>query len=137
MQLRWTAIKTHRLSTQGFFSTHGYAAGPRALGGSLGQGHGTLEGLVMVDPCFWSGRRVLLTGHTGFKGSWLVLILHSLGAKVTGYALDPISKPNFFDNLKLSKFLENDYRNNIDNFFDLNKAIKKYLPQTTCRKCIS
>ena len=65
---------------------------------------------------FWKNKRVFITGHTGFKGSWLVLILHSLGAKVTGYALDPISKPNFFDNLKLSKFLENDYRNNIDNF---------------------
>ncbi len=77
---------------------------------------------------FWKNKRVFITGHTGFKGSWLVLILHSLGAKVTGYALDPISRPNFFDNLKLSKFLENDYRNNIDNFSDLNKAIKKFKP---------
>ncbi len=77
---------------------------------------------------FWKNKRVFITGHTGFKGSWLVLILHSLGAKITGYALDPISKPNFFDNLKLSKFLENDYRDNIDNFTNLNKAIKKFKP---------
>ena len=48
---------------------------------------------------FWNGKKVLLTGHTGFKGSWLVLILHSLGAKVYGYALNPVSKPNFFDDL--------------------------------------
>ena len=62
---------------------------------------------------FWKNKRVFITGHTGFKGSWLVLILHHLGAKITGYALNPISKPNFFDNLNLTKFLENDYRDNI------------------------
>ena len=67
---------------------------------------------------------MFITGHTGFKGSWLVLILHHLGAKITGYALNPISKPNFFDNLNLTKFLENDYRDNIKNFSNLNKAIK-------------
>jgi len=41
-----------------------------------------------LNKSFWSGRRVLLTGHTGFKGSWLLLLLESLGAKVTGLALD-------------------------------------------------
>ncbi|MFN9546042.1 MAG: CDP-glucose 4,6-dehydratase [Cyanobacteriota bacterium] len=45
--------------------------------------------MVMVNPDFWRGRRVLLTGHTGFKGSWLTLWLLSLGAKVWGYALPP------------------------------------------------
>ena len=45
---------------------------------------------------FWKNKKVFITGHTGFKGSWLVLILNHLGAKVSGYALDPISKPNFF-----------------------------------------
>ena len=39
------------------------------------------------DPSFWKGRRVFLTGHTGFKGSWLSLWLDALGASVTGYAL--------------------------------------------------
>ena len=71
---------------------------------------------------------MFITGHTGFKGSWLVLILHHLGAKITGYALNPISKPNFFDNLNLTKFLENDYRDNIKNFSNLNKAIKSSKP---------
>ena len=70
---------------------------------------------------FWKNKKVFITGHTGFKGSWLVLILNHLGAKVTGYALDPISKPNFFDNLKLSKFLENDFRDDIQNFSKLNR----------------
>jgi len=77
---------------------------------------------------FWKNKKVFITGHTGFKGSWLVLILNYLGAKVSGYALDPISKPNFFDNLNLSKFLENDFRDDIKNFSKLNKAIKKSKP---------
>ncbi len=77
---------------------------------------------------FWKNKKVFITGHTGFKGSWLVLILHHLGAKISGYALDPISKPNFFDNLKLSKFLQHDFRNDIKDFSKLNKAIKKFKP---------
>ena len=44
---------------------------------------------------FWKNKKVLITGHTGFKGSWLTLIMHTLGAKIIGYAIDPISKPNF------------------------------------------
>ena len=55
----------------------------------MGQRPGPLEAVVMLDPAFWRGRRVLLTGHTGFKGSWLTLWLLSLGAEVWGYALAP------------------------------------------------
>lgn len=51
---------------------------------------------MLVDPAFWEGKRVFLTGHTGFKGSWLSLWLHSLGARVTGYALAPPTEPNHF-----------------------------------------
>lgn len=46
---------------------------------------------------FWRGRKVLLTGHTGFKGAWLHLWLRTLGAEVTGYALQPASEPNLWD----------------------------------------
>ena len=53
------------------------------------------------DPSFWSGRRVLLTGHTGFKGSWLALWLLEMGANVTGFALNPDNDCNLFDNLEL------------------------------------
>ncbi|MEQ9317008.1 MAG: GDP-mannose 4,6-dehydratase, partial [Henriciella sp.] len=52
-----------------------------------------LDGL---DREFWSGKRVLLTGHTGFKGSWASLWLSRLGADVTGYALAPDTEPNLF-----------------------------------------
>lgn len=45
---------------------------------------------------FWSGKRVFLTGHTGFKGSWLSLWLRTLGARVTGYSLPPSTAPNLF-----------------------------------------
>jgi len=46
---------------------------------------------------FYEGKKVFLTGHTGFKGSWLCLWLHSLGANVTGFALDPPTKPSLFE----------------------------------------
>lgn len=46
---------------------------------------------------FWGGRRVFLTGHTGFKGSWLALLLADLGADVTGFALAPETSPNLFE----------------------------------------
>lgn len=51
----------------------------------------------MVNPAFWQGRRIFITGHTGFKGSWLSLWLQQLGAEVTGYALAPNTTPSLFD----------------------------------------
>lgn len=50
---------------------------------------------------FWRGKRVLLTGHTGFKGSWLTLWLHRLGAMVTGVSLPPVTTPNLFTDANL------------------------------------
>jgi len=47
-------------------------------------------------PSFWRGKRVLLTGHTGFKGAWLTMQLHSLGAQVTGFALPPATTPSLY-----------------------------------------
>ncbi len=49
-----------------------------------------------MTPTFWQGKSVFLTGHTGFKGSWLSLWLSELGARVTGYALAPPTEPNMF-----------------------------------------
>jgi CDP-glucose 4,6-dehydratase len=49
-----------------------------------------------VDPAFWSGRRVLVTGHTGFKGGWLCLWLRELGASVTGFSLGPPAEPSLY-----------------------------------------
>ncbi|WP_449394797.1 CDP-glucose 4,6-dehydratase [Devosia riboflavina] len=49
-----------------------------------------------MNPDFWRGKSVLLTGHTGFKGSWLTLWLQQMGAKVTGLALPPVTEPSLF-----------------------------------------
>ena len=56
----------------------------------------------MLNRLFWKGRHVLLTGHTGFKGSWLSLWLDALGADVTGYALDPPTQPSLFEQAKVA-----------------------------------
>lgn len=77
---------------------------------------------------FWKNKKVFITGHTGFKGSWLVLLLNSLGAKTVGYSLNPISKPSFFDDLGLRRFLRTDIRNNINNFTKLKNAMLKAKP---------
>ena len=77
---------------------------------------------------FWKNKKVLITGHTGFKGSWLVLILHALGAKIYGYALNPVTKPNLFDSLNLKKYLEKDYRANILNQKKLKFVLEKIKP---------
>ena len=55
-----------------------------------------LVSTMRPDPDFWRGKRVLLTGHTGFKGAWLALWLQRLGAQVTGVALPPATEPNLF-----------------------------------------
>jgi CDP-glucose 4,6-dehydratase len=55
---------------------------------------------AIADPAFWRGRRVLLTGHTGFKGTWAALWLSRAGAHVTGLALPPSDDPAFFDLVK-------------------------------------
>lgn len=52
---------------------------------------------LAVNAAFWRGKRVLLTGHTGFKGSWASLWLQSLGAELTGFALQPPTMPSLFE----------------------------------------
>ena len=56
-----------------------------------------------MNPDFFHNKKVLITGHTGFKGSWLSLWLHSLGAEVIGYALAPPSDPNLFEAIGLQQ----------------------------------
>src|SRR5215216_1975993 len=63
---------------------------------------GTLEGMV-IDPRFWAGKRVFITGHTGFKGSWLSLWLQHLGAVLTGYATNPPTNPNMFESADVAR----------------------------------
>ena len=58
-----------------------------------------------IDPGFWRGRRVFLTGHTGFIGGWTAAVLHGLGAELSGYALPPPTTPSFFDLTRLASRL--------------------------------
>ena len=60
----------------------------------------------MLDPQFWQDKHVLVTGHTGFKGSWLCLMLADMGAKVTGYALEPPTHPSLFEMARLSELVD-------------------------------
>ena len=74
----------------------------------------------------YKGRRVLLTGHTGFKGSWLALWLSSMGAKVVGYSLAPETQPNHFDLLDITcDSIISDIRDNDK----LKSVVFKYQPE--------
>lgn len=76
---------------------------------------------------FWNGKRVLITGHTGFKGSWLALWLKMRGAEVCGYALAPETSPNLFENLEL----EGEVESTIGDVRDLEKfetTLKNFQP---------
>ena len=70
-----------------------------------------------VDIDFWKGKRVFLTGHTGFKGSWLSLWLQMMGADVKGFSLNPITTPNLFTIAKVEENMESE----IGDIRDLNK----------------
>lgn len=77
---------------------------------------------------FWRNKRVLLTGHTGFKGSWLVLWLHRLGAEITGISLPPATTPNLFSLANVEKFCQSHFCD-IRDAFTLAKLIKSARPE--------
>ena len=62
--------------------------------------------MELIDRNFWKGKRVFLTGHTGFKGSWLSLWLDFLGVSVKGYSLSPNTNPSLFYEAKVSEVLD-------------------------------
>jgi CDP-glucose 4,6-dehydratase len=76
----------------------------------------------------WQGKRVLITGHTGFKGSWLSLWLARLGATIRGYALDPITSPNMFSVASVTSVLD-DVRGDILDYSRLENAIAEFAPE--------
>ena len=82
-----------------------------------------------VNPIFWNGKRVFLTGHTGFKGGWLSLWLASMGAKVTGYALVPNTTPNFFEAAKVAGDLEQSHIADIRDLEKLQQALANAKPE--------
>jgi CDP-glucose 4,6-dehydratase len=76
----------------------------------------------------WQGRKVFLTGHTGFKGGWLALWLASKGAQVRGYALDPATEPNLFTAAGVGRVV-NDIRGDIRDAAPLESAMQTFAPE--------
>ena len=87
-----------------------------------------MESLV-IDPIFWKGRKVFITGHTGFKGSWISLWLEQLGAKVTGYALEAPTNPSMFHIVKVEKTLVDSMHGDIRDTATLTIAMLEAEPE--------
>lgn len=86
----------------------------------------TVEGVVMD---FWRGKKVFVTGHTGFKGSWLCLWLHKLGAEVNGYALDPPTQPSLFELARIAGLLTSHQLADIRDGAALQAALQRVQPE--------
>ena len=69
---------------------------------------------------FWKDKKVFVTGHTGFKGSWLCIFLKLLGAKVTGYALKPKTNPSLYRLARIGSILEKSIFADVRNYQKLN-----------------
>ena len=96
----------------------------------MGERPGTVEGLgqAMTDLNFYNGKRVFITGHTGFKGAWMCRILISAGAVLTGYALEPPTQPNLFSMAGLKGHM-NYIVGDVCNLEALSKAFEKARPE--------
>ena len=87
-----------------------------------------MESLV-VNLALWRGKKVFITGHTGFKGGWLSLWLAMSGAEVSGYALDPATRPSFFALSGVGERLKNDHRADIRELRTLTQAMQTAEPE--------
>jgi CDP-glucose 4,6-dehydratase len=82
----------------------------------------------VVTPAFWKDRRVFITGHTGFKGAWLVALLNHVGARVTGYALDPPTQPSLYQWAYLDEWVV-DQREDVRNLPRLRAVLQHAQPE--------
>lgn len=116
------------MGTSGILATHGHLERQTTIGSSLAIGGGSLEDLVVMRD-FWSGRRVFVTGHTGFKGGWLSLWLADMGAIVTGYSLAPPSPQNLFETARVSELIENNITGDVCDNEHLFQALQDAKPE--------
>lgn len=85
-------------------------------------------GRVVLDRSFWNGKKVFITGHTGFKGSWLSLLLQNCGAIIRGYSLAPNSKPNLFNSGSVVDGMDS-IIGDIRDLEKLNNSLSKFSPE--------
>ncbi len=88
-----------------------------------------MENMVKANYKFWKNKRVLITGHSGFKGTWLSLWLNQLEAEICGISLEPDSKPNLYDQVNLSNVIEKDIMADITIFDQLKRVIDQFEPE--------
>ena len=82
----------------------------------------------MTDFSFWNAKRVFITGHTGFKGGWLSLWLHALGAQVCGFSLAPPTTPSFFETVGVGDLIES-HHGDIRDLDELKNCMRLFAPQ--------
>jgi CDP-glucose 4,6-dehydratase len=87
-----------------------------------------VEKMAMTDSAFWRGKKVFLTGHTGFKGGWTALVLESFGAKVKGYSLPAPSEPSLFQEAGIEKSLQHQI-GDIRDLETLRKSLAEFQPE--------
>jgi CDP-glucose 4,6-dehydratase len=84
---------------------------------------------MVIETGFWSNKRVLVTGHTGFKGGWLSLWLHALGSEVHGYALNPPTEPSLFEVANLRELVASDTRADLAELATLHATFQASRPE--------
>lgn len=96
----------------------------------MGDRAGAVEALVNgLTPSFWRGRRVLVTGHTGFKGAWLVLWLARLGARVSGLALPPATRPALYSAARIDSRMQESVMADLRDASAVRAAVAKAAPE--------
>jgi CDP-glucose 4,6-dehydratase len=84
---------------------------------------------MVINKNFWQNKKVFITGHTGFKGSWLVLMLKNLGAQIAGYSIDIPTTPSLFETCDIYSCLQKDIRGDICDHEKFKKELNDFKPE--------